>query len=350
MSSQASGLPARSNSARTDRETVADSFKERLQGCGEFPLAAGAVTTVQVNLGKRCNQACSHCHVDAGPARTEQMSRPTVERVLQLVERSDSVQTVDLTGGAPELHPDFRLLVERSRRLGKNVIDRCNLTVLLEDGMEGLVDFLAEHEVRVVASLPCYTKENVDEQRGAGVFESSLSGMAMLNDRGYGVAGSGLVLDLVFNPGGASLPGPQDELEQRYHQELGDRFGLRFNQLLTLTNLPVKRFADWLRRRGEYDSYLELLDGAFNPKTVSSLMCRSMVSISWQGELHDCDFNQMLEIPIELDNDDRRGRSAGTSIWQLESFDPLGGRSVTTAGHCFGCTAGAGSSCAGALS
>jgi radical SAM/Cys-rich protein len=190
----------------------------------------------------------------------------------------------------------------------------------------------------------------VDEQRGAGVFESSLSGMAMLNDRGYGVAGSGLVLDLVFNPGGASLPGPQAELEQRYHQELGDRFGLRFNQLLTLTNLPVKRFADWLRRRGEYDSYLDLLDGAFNPKTVASLMCRSMVSISWQGELHDCDFNQMLEIPIELDNDDGRGRSAGTSIWQLESFDPLGGRSVTTAGHCFGCTAGAGSSCAGALS
>ncbi|RMF21573.1 MAG: radical SAM/Cys-rich domain protein, partial [Deltaproteobacteria bacterium] len=256
------------------------------------------IETVQINVGRLCNQACHHCHVDAGPGRRERMQRSTAECIVSLVEASPSVTTVDITGGAPELNDNFRYLVESARRLGRRVIDRCNLTVLFEPGMEWLAPFLAEHQVEVVCSLPCYTADNVDRQRGSGVFDKSIAALRLLNRLGYGRPGSPLALDLVYNPLGPSLPPPQPDLEQRYREELDRAFGITFRRLLTITNMPIKRFALQLKRDGSYEAYMGLLVNHFNRATVDGLMCRSLVSVGWDGRLYDCDFNQMLDIPI----------------------------------------------------
>ena len=315
-------------------------FAEALADHGVAPLVRGPVTALQVNLGKRCNQACRHCHVDAGPARTEQLGPRVADRVLELLGRNPGIELLDLTGGAPELNPSFRRLVVEARRLGRRVIDRSNLTILLEPGQEDLGDFLAGHEVEIVASLPCYGEENVDRQRGSGVFERSIRALRLLNHLGYGVPGRGLRLDLVYNPVGPSLPPPQAELEARYRDELGGRFGIVFDHLLTITNMPIHRFAADLERSGRSEAYLALLRERFNPATVATLMCRSLVSVCHDGTLHDCDFHQMLGISL----------GAGPrTVWDVDDLGSLEGAPVATAAHCLGCTAGAGSSCGGAL-
>ncbi|MBI4161341.1 MAG: arsenosugar biosynthesis radical SAM protein ArsS [Acidobacteria bacterium] len=315
-------------------------FDRVLREHGLSPLVRTRVTTLQVNVGKLCNMACHHCHVEAGPKRTEIMRRNVAAEVVGLLERNRDVEVVDLTGGAPELNPNFRWLVGEARRLGRRVIDRCNLTVLFEPRMEDLGEFLAAHEVGIVASLPCYRAENVDKQRGRGAFDKSLEALRRLNALGYGRPGSTLELDLVYNPVGAFLPPAQPNLEAKYRKELARRFGIEFHRLLTIANMPIKRFAQFLDRTGEYEAYMGLLVNHFNPATVPGLMCRSLVSVGWDGRLYDCDFNQMLEVPL--------GAGAST-IWDVDSLDELEGRRVTTGSHCFGCTAGAGSSCTGAL-
>lgn len=321
-------------------QVAGDRFSEALRRNSAWPLVRGQTTTLQVNLGKLCNMACHHCHVEAGPKRTEIMSAEIAERVLELMARSPGIEVVDLTGGAPELNPSFRRLVTEARRLGRRVIDRCNLTVVFEPGLEDLPQFLARHEVHVVASLPCYQAENVAKQRGRGAFEKSILALRLLNAFGYGRPGSALKLDLVYNPLGASLPPPQDALEAKYKQELARQFGISFNQLLTITNMPIKRFAELLDRRGEHAAYMSLLANHFNPTTVPELMCRSLVSVGWDGQLYDCDFNQMLSLPL--------GARVPT-VWDLDSFETIAGASIKTRDHCFGCTAGAGSSCSGSL-
>ncbi len=315
------------------------SFALNLQRQGFDPLTRRSVDTVQVNVGKICNQACHHCHVEAGPKRTESMTPETAGRVLRLIENTPEVQTVDITGGAPELNPNFRQLVAASRRLGKRVIDRCNLTILLEPGFEDLGEFLRDEQVNVVASLPCYTAENVDKQRGRGVFDRSIQALQLLNRLGYGQPGSELSLDLVFNPGGASLPPSQRSLEPAYKQHLRDEFGIEFGRLLTLTNMPIRRFSDFLVRIGKQSQYAALLRDNFNAGTVDQLMCRSLVSVSWNGRLYDCDFNQMLDLPT----------AKRQSIWDIDSFGPAVNQAIQLGEHCYGCTAGAGSSCGGQL-
>jgi radical SAM/Cys-rich protein len=322
------------------RAKSAPVFKDLLIQNGLGPLRREEVTTLQVNVGKRCNQACHHCHVNAGPKRTEMMPRAVAERVLTILENSPSVQIVDLTGGAPELNPNFRFLVNESRRLGRHVIDRCNLTVLYEPGMENLAKFLAENEVEIIASLPCYTASNVDKQRGRGVFEKSIEALRDLNRLGYGLANSPLSLNLVYNPLGAALPPPQERLEADYKCELRTQFGIEFHRLYTLTNMPIQRFAVFLEQSGRHAEYMNLLVNHFNPGTVSGLMCRSLVSVGWDGRLYDCDFNQMLEIGLGARPQD---------VWDIDSLSDLGGRRISTSSHCFGCTAGAGSSCGGTL-
>lgn len=298
-----------------------------------------SVRTVQINVGKLCNQACHHCHVDAGPKRTERMTEPTAASIVRLLEKSRGVKVMDLTGGAPELNGNFRYLVEHARRLGLHVMDRCNLTVLFEDEMQWLPEFLADHQVHVVSSLPCYSADNVDAQRGVGVFDKSIEALRTLNRLGYGAAGSELRLDLVFNPVGDTLPPSQAELEDRYRLELGRLFGIEFNSLLTITNMPIKRFADQLQRWGRFNEYMGMLVSHFNPSTVDSLMCRDMVSIGWDGRLYDCDFNQMLDLALV----------EAADLRELESFDQLAPSPIVTGAHCLGCTAGAGSSCGGTL-
>ncbi|MGH7899950.1 MAG: arsenosugar biosynthesis radical SAM (seleno)protein ArsS [Candidatus Binatia bacterium] len=314
------------------------SFTVELARHGLPPLRRGALTTLQVNVGKLCNQACHHCHVDAGPKRTEIMTRPTAERVVEVLAASATVETVDITGGAPELNPSFRHLVESARRLGKKVIDRCNLTVLFEPGMDALPAFLAEHRVELTCSLPCYTPGNVDKQRGKGVFDKSIEALRWLNGIGYGRAGSDLVLNLVYNPLGPFLPPAQEKLEVDYKRELGRAFGIEFNRLFTITNMPIKRFAADLERSGKQQEYMGLLVNHFNPSTVEGLMCRSLVSVGWEGTLYDCDFNQMLEIPVPR---------ARRTIFDVDDIGELAGAPIATDSHCFGCTAGAGSSCGG---
>ncbi len=296
---------------------------------------------LQLNVGKLCNLTCIHCHVNAGPKRKEIATRETVDRILAWQEQA-RLPVVDLTGGAPEMIPDFRHLVGRLREMGPDwqIIDRCNLTILLEPGYEGLAEFLKEHRVEVVASMPCYSPKNVNEQRGNGVFDASIAALQLLNRLGYGVDKE-LPLHLVYNPNGPFLPGPQEELEADYKRELKEHFGIVFNDLYCITNLPVSRFASWLRKNGHYESYLQTLVEAFNPATVEGLMCRDTVNVSWQGEVFDCDFNQMANLPIGED-----GRP--TYLWDLDP-DALEGRPIRTAAHCFGCTAGVGSSCGGSL-
>ncbi|HWP65132.1 MAG TPA: arsenosugar biosynthesis radical SAM (seleno)protein ArsS [Candidatus Limnocylindria bacterium] len=321
-------------------EDEGDSFAGVLKDHGLWPLVRGKVTTLQVNVGRLCNMACHHCHVEAGPKRIEIMPSAVAERVALLLERNPGVEVVDLTGGAPELNPSFRWLVTEARRLRRRVIDRCNLTVLFEPGMEDLAEFMAANEVQIVASLPCYQAENVEKQRGRGAFDKSIEALRKLNGLGYGRPGSKLKLDLVYNPVGAFLPPPQAKLEAKYREELSRLFGIEFDQLLTITNMPIKRFAHLLERTGKHEAYMSLLVNHFNPRTVPELMCRSLVSVGWDGQLFDCDFNQMLEMPL--------GAGART-LWDVDALDELVGSRVAVAQHCFGCTAGAGSSCSGAL-
>jgi radical SAM/Cys-rich protein len=298
-------------------------------------------TTLQVNVGKRCNQACHHCHVDAGPKRTEVMSDAVADRVVALLARNPSIDLLDVTGGAPELAPCFRRLVSTARRLGRRVIDRCNLTVLLEPGHEDLASFLAAEGVAIVASLPCYGPENVDAQRGQGVFEKSIRALRALNALGYGQDGSPLRLDLVYNPVGAHLPPEQARLEDDYRTHLGAGFDVVFHRLLTITNMPISRFAEQLARTGEGERYMALLVNHFNADTVPDLMCRDLLSVGYDGRLYDCDFNQMLELPL--------GALHAATVWDVDDLATLADAPIATAAHCFGCTAGAGSSCGGAL-
>jgi|SRR5208282_3009172 len=316
-------------------------FDATLARHGISALSRKSPATIQVNVGKLCNQACHHCHVDAGPRRTEQMTRATAARVIEVLAASPQVETIDITGGAPELNPNFAMLVERARALGRKVIVRCNLTVTLEPAMEWLVEFYRRWGVELVCSLPCYTAENTDRQRGAGVFDKSIAALTQLNAVGFG---SGeLRLDLVYNPVGASLPPPQAELEEQYREELARNFGIVFDSLLTITNMPIARFANQLRTTGSHSAYMSLLVNHFNPATVDGLMCRSLVSVGWDGRLYDCDFNQMLEIPL--------GDRAVSTIWDIKdnNVGELAGARIATRSHCFGCTAGAGSSCGGAI-
>ena len=304
---------------------------------GVFPsLRRAALAVLQVNLGYRCNQACSHCHVEAGPNRTEQMSTDTWRRVMDFAQ-SRGVQTLDLTGGAPELHPNFRRFVREARSAGIAVMDRCNLTILSEPGQEDLASFLASQEVRVVASLPCYGPDNVDAQRGKGVFARSIDGLRSLNAQGYG-SEPALTLDLVYNPLGAHLPPSQSTLEATYREQLAG-FGIRFNRLLTLANVPIARFRHALEREGKYEAYLSLLVGAHRAENLPHLMCRSTLSVDWLGRVYDCDFNQMLGLPLG---------GAAEPVW-LASDLALEDRQIGTGEHCHACTAGAGSSCGGAL-
>jgi radical SAM/Cys-rich protein len=306
--------------------------------CG--PLGRARVTTLQVNVGQRCDLACHHCHVEAGPQRSETMDRRTADRVLALLDANPDVATLDLTGGAPELCAEFRHLVRGARALGRHVIDRCNLTVFGEPGQEDTPEFLARNKVKIIASLPCYSKENVERQRGRGVFDRSIESLRRLNHRGYGQRASALGLDLVYNPLGPSLPPSQAELEARYRTELRALFGIEFHRLITITNMPIKRFAHMLEREGKTEAYLALLVNHFNPKTVPELMCRHLVSVSYDGGIFDCDFNQMLEIPMG----ERRA-----TVWDVSDLGDLIGAPIATASHCHGCTAGSGSSCGGAL-
>jgi radical SAM/Cys-rich protein len=316
-------------------------FDEELARHGLRALTRAKATTLQVNVGKHCNQACHHCHVDAGPARTERMTRATAERVLALLAHSPVIRTFDLTGGAPELNVNFRMLVEGARRLRREVMVRCNLTILFEPGMERLGEFYANNRVVLVCSLPCYSAANVERQRGRGVFEKSIAALQNLNALGYGT--DGLELSLVYNPVGPALPPPQAALEADYRRELG-AYGVRFNRLLTITNMPIARFAHQLHQWDKYADYMGLLVNHFNPGTVDGLMCRALVSVGWDGRLYDCDFNQMLEMPISA-----AGKREALTVWDIEDLDALADAPIATGAHCFGCTAGAGSSCGGAL-
>ena len=295
---------------------------------------------LQVNLGKLCNQACHHCHVEAGPKRTEIMEKATIDRLLDLLDGAKGIHTVDLTGGAPELNPHFRYFVRALRQRGLGVIDRCNLTVLFEKGQEDTAVFLRDNQVEIVASLPCYSRENVDKQRGKGVFNKSIRGLQWLNELGYAQQGSGLTLTLVYNPVGAFLPPDQAKLEADYRAELRDLFQIEFSDLFTITNMPIKRFLHFLDRSGKLDEYMSLLIENFNPRAAEGVMCRNLVSIGWDGELYDCDFNQMLEIPLAFNK---------RTIWDIESLGDLVSESIAFADHCYGCTAGSGSSCGGSL-
>ena len=307
-----------------------------------FPaIRRNVLETLQVNLGYRCNQSCVHCHVNAGPTRTEQMDRETVVTVLRYLEAS-GVATLDITGGAPELNPHFRELVTRARSLSAHVVDRCNLTVLEEPEHEGLGEFLARERVEITASLPCYTEELVDRQRGKGVYEASIRAIRRLNALGYAQEGSDLALNLVYNPQGPSLPPAQEDLEADYKRILGERFGIRFNRLYTLANMPIARFGSTLISKGHFNAYMRLLQESFREKNLETVMCRSLISVDWRGYVYDCDFNQMLGLPLKV-----AGR-ARARLADLVGRD-LGGNPIVVKAHCFGCTAGQGSSCGGAL-
>jgi radical SAM/Cys-rich protein len=306
-----------------------------------FPaLRRDGVSCLQVNLGYRCNLSCVHCHVNAGPNRSEMMSADNIESVLRYV-RQRRPQQLDLTGGAPEMHPQFRYLVTEARRLGVTVIDRCNLSILLQPGYETLADFLARERVQVVASLPCYLEENVEQQRGKGVYDDSIQALQLLNKLGYSDL-PGLSLKLVYNPVEAVLPPSQQSLQEAYKRELGQRYGIRFNELLTITNMPIQRFGAVLLQTGQYQPYMQLLKDSFQAANLSSLMCRSLVSVDWQGFVYDCDFNQMLELPLIA------GGRQRLHLSELLTID-LCGNPIATAEHCYACAAGQGSSCGGAL-
>ncbi len=315
-----------------------DRFDAKLASVGCDSLTADRVEILQVNLGKLCNMTCDHCHVDAGPDRREIMQRPEIDACIDVLQRHPEIQTLDLTGGAPEMNPFFREIVTSASGLGRHVIDRCNLTILLAKGFEYLAEFLAEHNVEIVASLPCYLEENTDAQRGLGAYSKSIDALKRLNQLGYGDESSGLVLTLVYNPVGPNLPPEQAALEADYRRELAARFGIKFNRLFTITNMPVSRYLEYLLRTGDYESYMHKLVDSFNPGAITGLMCRNTISVGWDGQLFDCDFNQMLELKIENTN----------SIHDFD-IERLSTRKIVTGQHCFGCTAGAGSGCQGAI-
>ena len=305
------------------------------------PTRRGRLDTLQLNVGYRCNQSCVHCHVDASPHRTEEMGADVVDMALAYLERR-RITTLDITGGAPELNQHFRSLVTRARALGVHVMDRCNLTILEEPGQEDLAAFLARERVEVVASMPCYLEDNVDRQRGKGVFDRSIRGLKQLNAQGYGHNGSDLTLNLVYNPQGPELPPPQAALEADYRRVLGERYGIVFNRLFTLANMPIKRFGSMLAIKGELDRYLHLLQAAHQDSNVANVMCRNLISVDWRGFVYDCDFNQMLDLPLAHDG---RRRVQLSDLLDAE----LTGNPIRVAGHCYGWTAGQGSSCGGAL-
>jgi radical SAM/Cys-rich protein len=305
------------------------------------PLRRRRLDTLQVNVGYRCNQSCLHCHVNAGPQRTEEMAGDTVDLVLEVL-RARKPQTLDITGGAPELNPHFRRLARSARALGVQVIDRCNLTILFEPGQEDLAEFLADERVDIVASLPCYSLERVDRQRGAGVFDKSIAALRKLNALGYGDPDAGLVLNLVYNPQGPSLPPDQHKLQADYQRELGTNFGIRFNKLLALANMPIQRFGSTLVSKGEFQPYMQLLKRSFRPENLDTVMCTNLVSVDWTGALFDCDFNQMLGLPMRLHD---RPRAHLRDLLDTS----VDGGAIRVADHCYGCTAGQGSGCGGAL-
>jgi radical SAM/Cys-rich protein len=304
-------------------------------------LTRRAIETLQVNLGRYCNLACIHCHVESGPTRTEMMNRETVDDVLRFL-ASSNISSLDITGGAPELNRNFDYLVESAVGLGRHVMDRCNLTVIFEPGKDYLPEFFKRHGVELICSLPCYSEENVDQQRGKGTFDASIRALQRLNEIGYGQSDSELVLNLVYNPVGPHLPPPQQKLEQDYKRILAENFGIAFNRLYCLTNMPITRYATHLKLRGEYDRYLELLASNFNTATLDQVMCRNLISIGWEGSVYDCDFNQMLDLPI-CDRTGKRLHIRSISIEQMRNHP------ITTGSHCYACTAGAGSSCGGTL-
>jgi radical SAM/Cys-rich protein len=315
-------------------------FAARLLETGQ-PLRKRAIEVLQVNMGKYCNQACIHCHVEAGPGRKEAMTRETVEAVLRFLSAS-TIPTVDITGGAPELNANFDYLVESCVRLGRRVMDRCNLTVIFEPEKDYLPEFFKANRVELICSLPCYTEENVDKQRGEGTFQLSIRALQRFNELGYGDPATGLELHLVYNPLGAYLPPLQDRLEREYKQILKERYGIVFNRLYSLANMPITRFEKFLKLRGEYDSYVALLESAFNPATLEKVMCRELLSVGWDGFVYDCDFNQMLNLPLA----DQNGSALKISeLWAEALLDKV----ILTGNHCYACTAGAGSSCGGAL-
>ncbi|MEK6594801.1 MAG: arsenosugar biosynthesis radical SAM (seleno)protein ArsS [Pseudomonadota bacterium] len=308
----------------------------------DFPaLRRKRLTTLQVNLGYKCNQSCVHCHVNAGPSRTEMMGLETVFEVIAFLKAS-GVKTLDVTGGAPELNPHFRTLVAAARELEVHVMDRCNLTILEQPGQEDLAQFLTDHRVEVVASMPCYLEDNVDRQRGKGVFDISIRCLLTLNRYGYGQPGSGLALNLVYNPQGAVLPPAQDKLEQDYRKHLGERYGIVFDRLFVITNMPIQRFGSTLISKGQFGQYMDLLKNAYQPHNLESVMCRNLVSVDWRGYVYDCDFNQMLDLPLAW---------KGKSRPRLRDLmgARLEGGAIAVKDHCYGCTAGQGSSCGGAL-
>jgi radical SAM/Cys-rich protein len=314
-------------------------FREKLKESGLFPLKALGIETLQVNVGKMCNQVCKHCHVDAGPDRKEIMTRETMEQCLTALRASD-IATVDLTGGAPEMNPSFRWFVEEIRKLDRKVMVRCNLTILMAGkAYEDLPEFFAQHRVHVVSSLPYYEQKATDRQRGIGVFNKSIQALQRLNNVGFGKPDSGLTLDLVYNPVGAFLPGPQKALEADFKRELKHLFGIEFNQLFAITNLPVSRFLDYLIESENFDTYMTTLANAFNPQAAAAVMCRTLLSVAWDGGLFDCDFNQMLDVMVT------------SPVRHIRDFarDPLAHRTIAINQHCYGCTAGQGSSCGGSV-
>ncbi len=308
----------------------------------EYNLTLDRITPeiLQVNVGKLCNQACLHCHVEAGPKKKEVIKSDTVDRIIEVLANSPNIKTVDITGGAPEIVPDFRRLASESVKLGKHVIDRCNLTIFFEKGHEDLPQFLKEHSIEVIASLPCYSRDNVDKQRGTGAFDKSIEGLLILNELGYGKDDPKLPLHLVYNPLGPSLPPAENQLEETYKKNLQEDFGIFFNRLFTITNVPIKRFLHQIKREGKEEEYMELLVSSFNPHAAEKVMCRNLISIGWEGGLFDCDFNQMLNLPIG-------GKKV--TIWDIDSFDNFNSGKITFDSHCYACTAGAGSSCSGSL-
>ncbi|KAK3612503.1 hypothetical protein CHS0354_024473 [Potamilus streckersoni] len=313
--------------------------KEKEKQHEEKVLRKRKVEILQVNIGLYCNQACNHCHVESSPKRIEMMDNSTAERCLYILRNSADIHTLDLTGGAPELCKEFRYLAKGGVDLGRNVIVRTNLTALLEPGQEDTAEFFAEHKLNVVASLPCYSTKNVNLQRGKGVFDKSIQALLVLNSLGYSKEGTGLKLDLVYNPLGAFLPPPQKSLEEKYKEELKSAFGIEFNNLFTITNMPIKRFADFLHRRSELNTYMELLVRNYNLDTIDVLMCRNLLNVNWNGQLYDCDFNQQLDMGIPT-----KSKQGIMTVWDIESASDIEGQTITVDNHCYGCTAGMGSS------
>lgn len=314
------------------------SFDDKLKSAGIFPLKAQSVSTLQVNLGRMCNQACKHCHVEAGPDRTEIMDLSIIDSCLKILKDNPEINTVDLTGGAPEMNPHFKYFIKAIKSLGKQIIVRSNLTILLEDGMDDLPELFKDCRVEVCSSLPYFDKAQTDRQRGGGVFDASIKAMKLLNEMGYGVDDTGLVFNLVYNPGGAILPSGQQSLENEYKLNLKNNYDVSFNNLFTITNMPIGRFYDFLKRSDNLDGYMSKLSSSFNSSAATSAMCRNLVSIDWQGNIYDCDFNQMLDLKCKVSINSH-----------IKDFDikEFSSREILTGPHCFGCTAGSGSSCTG---